>query len=101
MASSYSLCRALFCDLLYSSFGSSLCRRDLYGRIDVPVSFDKEFDRVVQWAADNRAAIHEKVKSVFGETELLLDRPHNTYEQLADGGVIIRKGSVRLLPGEF
>jgi len=26
--------------------------------------------------------------------------PHNTYEHLEDGNVIIRKGSVRLLPGE-
>ena len=69
--------------------------------IDVPASFDKEFNRVVHWATDNRAAIHEKVESVFGETELLLDLPHNTYEQLTDGGVIIRKGSVRLLPGEL
>jgi RNA-splicing ligase RtcB len=69
--------------------------------IDAPASFDKEFNRVVHWAADNRAAIHERVESVFGETELLLDLPHNTYEQLANGGVIIRKGSVRLLPGQL
>ncbi len=69
--------------------------------IDAPDNFDKEFSRVVQWAADNRAAIYEKVKAVFGETELLLDLPHNTYEQFADGSVIIRKGSVRLLPGEI
>ena len=69
--------------------------------VDVADSFDKEFDRVVRWAADNRAAIHEKLELVFGRTELLLDLPHNTYEQLADGGVIIRKGSVRLLPVEL
>ncbi len=31
----------------------------------------------------------------------MLDLPHNTYEQLADGGVIIRKGSVRMLPGDL
>jgi RNA-splicing ligase RtcB len=68
--------------------------------IDAPDTFDKEFDRVVRWAADNRAAIHEKVERAFGPTELLLDLPHNTYEQL-DGGVIIRKGSVRLQPGEL
>jgi RNA-splicing ligase RtcB len=69
--------------------------------IDAPDRFDKEFDRVVQWAADNRAAIHEKIDSVFGATELVLDLPHNTYEKVSDGGVIIRKGSVRLFPGEF
>jgi RNA-splicing ligase RtcB len=67
--------------------------------IEFPDRFDKEFQRVVQWAADNRAAIGDKIDSVFGPTEVLLDLPHNTFEQLDDGGVIIRKGSVRLLPG--
>lgn len=69
--------------------------------IDNPSAFDSEFARVVRWAADNRAAIHEKLELVFGRTELLLDLPHNTYEQLSDGAVIIRKGSVRLLPGQL
>jgi len=69
--------------------------------IDAPDKFDKEFGRVVRWAADNRAAIHEKIERAFGPTELLLDLPHNTYEQLDDGGVIIRKGSVRLQQGEL
>ena len=68
---------------------------------DAPDKFDKEFDRVVRWASDNRAAIHEKIERAFGPTELLLDLPHNTYEQLDDGGVIIRKGSVRLHGGEL
>jgi RNA-splicing ligase RtcB len=69
--------------------------------VDDPHAFDTEFDRVVQWAADNRAAIHEKLEIVFGTTELLLDLPHNTYEMLSAGGVVIRKGSVRLLPGQL
>ena len=69
--------------------------------VDIPSTFDTEFDHVVRWAADNRAAIHGKLELVFGKTELLLDLPHNTYEQLADGAVIIRKGSVRLLPGQL
>ncbi len=68
--------------------------------IDRPAAFDKKFDEVVQWAVDNRATIHERLESVFGATELVLDLPHNTYEQQIDGSVIIRKGSVRLLPGE-
>jgi RNA-splicing ligase RtcB len=67
--------------------------------IDKPTKFDWEFERVMIWAADNRAAINERVDLVFGPTEVLLDLPHNTFEQLGDGGVIIRKGSVRLLPG--
>ena len=68
--------------------------------IELPDKFDREFNRVVRWATDNRAAIHDKVKAVFGEIEMVLDLPHNTYEELADGAVIIRKGSVRLLPDE-
>jgi len=68
--------------------------------IDKPDDFDQEFERVVSWAADNRAAINEKLDLVFGTTDVLLDLPHNTLEQLEDGGVVIRKGSVRMLPGE-
>ena len=71
------------------------------GLIDQPEEFDQEFARVVNWAANNRAAIHEKVDSVFGATEVILDLPHNTFEKLADGGVIIRKGSIRMLPAEM
>jgi RNA-splicing ligase RtcB len=69
--------------------------------IDKPSEFDTVFDRVVNWAADNRAAIHERLDRVFGKTELVLDLPHNTYERLDNGEVIIRKGSVKLLPGEI
>ena len=58
--------------------------------VESPDKFDREFERVVSWAADNRAAIHEKLDLVFGPTEVPLDLPHNTYEQLDDGGVIIR-----------
>jgi RNA-splicing ligase RtcB len=69
--------------------------------IDRPATFDKTFDQVVQWAADNRATIHERLERVFGATELVLDLPHNTYEQRGDGTVVIRKGSVRMYPGEL
>jgi RNA-splicing ligase RtcB len=69
--------------------------------IDRPSDFDRTFDEVVQWAVDNRSTIQERVERVFGKTDLLLDLPHNTYEQIGDGSVIIRKGSVRLLPGEL
>lgn len=69
--------------------------------VDNPGEFDQEFQRVVQWATDNRAKIHDEINSVFGKTELVLDLPHNTYEILPGGGAIIRKGSVRLHPGEL
>lgn len=64
-------------------------------------AFDHEFDRVVQWAEDNRATIHDAINSIFGPTELLVDLPHNTYETLPDGGAIIRKGSVKVSPGSL
>jgi RNA-splicing ligase RtcB len=69
--------------------------------IDHPEHFDTVFDRVVGWAAQNRAAIHETIDSVIGSTELIMDLPHNTYELLADGGAIIRKGSVRMQSGDL
>lgn len=69
--------------------------------IDSPGEFDREFQRVVQWATANRARIHEEIDSVFGTTELVLDLPHNTYELLPEGGAIIRKGSVHLRAGEL
>lgn len=67
--------------------------------IEQPSAFDVEFERVVKWAADNRAKIHDEIENVFGELELVLDLPHNTYQLLSDGGAIIRKGSVHLQPG--
>ncbi|MGI4831200.1 MAG: RtcB family protein, partial [Janthinobacterium lividum] len=79
--------------------------RNESGHVDTltnqPADFDKTFAQVVQWAADNRATIQERIERAFGKTELVLDLPHNTFEQLGDGNVIIRKGSVRLLPGEL
>ena len=69
--------------------------------IERPEQFDAEFRRIVDWAADNRAAIHQSLAEVFGPLELLLDLPHNTYESLPNEAVIIRKGSVRLQPGEL
>jgi hypothetical protein len=67
--------------------------------VDSPTRFDAEFDRVVAWASDNRGAIHDVLARVFGCVDLILDLPHNTYEILDDGAVIIRKGSVQIQPG--
>lgn len=71
---------------------------DLVGR---PAAFDEEFNRVVEWAAANRAAIQREIESVFGPQELILDLPHNTYEVRPGGGAIIRKGSVYVQPGDL
>jgi RNA-splicing ligase RtcB len=79
--------------------------RDESGHVDAltdqPEKFDREFDRVVAWAADNRAAIHEAIDQTFGRTQLVLDLPHNTYQLLPDGGAVIRKGSVHVRPGSL
>lgn len=69
--------------------------------VDDADAFDREFARVVAWAADNRNAIHNEIDAVFGKTELVLDLPHNTYEQLENKSVVIRKGSVHIRPGEL
>ena len=69
--------------------------------VDEPDEFDAEFDRVVDWAVSNRAAVHEVVEGVLGPLELILDLPHNTVEHLSGGGAIIRKGAVRVEPGDL
>ena len=68
--------------------------------VDDGLAFDREFARVVAWAERNRAAVAGILEGVLGPLELVLDLPHNTFEK-TDEGTIIRKGSVRLLPGEL
>jgi RNA-splicing ligase RtcB len=69
--------------------------------IDKPEAFDTEFSRVVAWAGANRAAIHKAAEAELGPLELILDLPHNTFEPLPEGGTIIRKGAVRVMPGDL
>jgi len=71
------------------------------GLVDQPVAFDREFERVVAWAAANRAAIGDEIRKVFGRTRVILDLAHNTVEPLAEGGAIIRKGAVKVNPGDL
>jgi len=69
--------------------------------VDQPHTFDEEFDRIVDWAARNRAAVQEMIERVIGPLDLILDLPHNTYEKRPEGGAILRKGSAKVLPGEL
>lgn len=69
--------------------------------VDDPDRFDQEFARVVAWAQANREAVQSAIECVFGKLELVLDLPHNTYESLSDGSVVIRKGAVRVRPAEL
>jgi len=69
--------------------------------VDHPNKFDEVFQRTVQWAYDNRTGVQNTLEGVFGRLELMLDLSHNTYERLADGRVIIRKGTVKVMPGDL
>jgi RNA-splicing ligase RtcB len=69
--------------------------------VDRPDAFDAEFSRVVAWAEANRGAIHEAAAAKLGPLDLMLDLPHNTIEPLPGGGAIIRKGAVRVSPGDL
>jgi hypothetical protein len=68
--------------------------------VSQPERFDREFARVVAWARHNRDALASNVRSHFGRCELVSDLPHNTYEQLGDGAVVIRKGANKVTAGE-
>ena len=70
------------------------------GLVDNPSKFDTEFTRIVAWAESNRAKIQELLQSVIGSLDLVLDLPHNTFEKI-DNEVLIRKGSVKLTPGDL
>ena len=67
--------------------------------IDRPQKFDAKFYDVCEWAKDNRFAIFKILEKYFGRLSLKLDKNHNHFE-ITDEGVIIRKGAVKVLPGE-
>jgi len=69
--------------------------------VDQPEQFDREFSRIVGWAQDNRAKVQDALEAEFGALDVVLDLPHNTYEIQPNGDVVIRKGVVRVEPGEL
>jgi hypothetical protein len=68
--------------------------------VDQPGDFEDEFERVSEWARANREAVQQSLEDQFGPAELVLDLPHNSFEK-TDDGVIIRKGAVKLHPGQL
>jgi RNA-splicing ligase RtcB len=74
--------------------------------IDSPGVFEREFRRIEAWARDNRGRVLEHVERRFGPFIPLghgvdrLDRNHNHFEDTGEG-IIIRKGSQRVRPGEL
>ena len=67
--------------------------------VEHPARFDEEYERIQNWARSNRENIQTAIEEIFGETEPVLDLPHNSLERTHDGRVIIRKGAVRVEPG--
>lgn len=76
------------------------------GLVGSPGTFEREFRRIEAWARQNRERVLEHVSRRFGAFRPLydgvarLDRNHNHFEE-ADAGVIIRKGSQKVRPGEL
>jgi RNA-splicing ligase RtcB len=68
--------------------------------VDQPDLFDREFARIVAWARANRDAVASIASETLEDLKFIIDVPHNTYERLSDGSVLIRKGAVRVQPGE-
>jgi len=68
--------------------------------IDRPNEFDTTFLTACEWARHNRAEISSLLNKYFGPLETIIDRNHNNIE-ITDEGVIIRKGAVKVVPGEL
>jgi len=68
--------------------------------VDQPRKSDAKFCGVCEWAKDNRYAIFNILEKHFGRLRVVLDKNHNHFELVADG-VIIRKGAVKVTPGEL
>lgn len=69
--------------------------------IDKPGRFEDKYKEVSDWAKCNRKKIGEFLAKIFGSVELVLDKPHNSFEIIGDGSVIVRKGAVKTLQGEI
>lgn len=74
--------------------------------VDQPVKFDKEYQRIKDWAKENRDSVLDITQKHFGKFMDLypglkkLDRNHNHFEELNEG-ILIRKGSQRVEPNEL
>ena len=76
--------------------GSRLEGEDLKNYIDNPKLFDQRYNDTVNYAFENRAAVATILEKVFGKTNVILDKAHNSYEILDEENIIIRKGTVKL-----
>ncbi|NOX59522.1 MAG: hypothetical protein GXP29_11785 [Planctomycetes bacterium] len=74
--------------------------------VDKSAAFDREFQRIKEWAKNNRAAVLEiaerhlgRFVDLYPEVEVL-DRDHNHYEETGVG-MLIRKGAQRVEAGQL
>lgn len=81
--------------------GSRLEGNNLGDYLDNLNKFDIEYKKIINWAYENRMAIRDIIEKVFGNTKLIMDKVHNSYEIINSNEVIIRKGSVKLLENEI
>jgi RNA-splicing ligase RtcB len=68
--------------------------------VNSPGEFDRAFRQASEWARANREEVARIASTVLGPMELILDSSHNGCEDTGAGGVIIRKGAVRIVAGE-
>ena len=66
-----------------------------------PGEFDLEFARVSRWTEENRVAVGALAERYISSCRVLLDHGHNSFEICVDESVIIRKGAVRVDPGDL
>ena len=69
--------------------------------VDKPGKFEEKFEEVSLWASENRLTIRHALEAKFGPLKRVLDLPHNTIELHADESVTLRKGAVKVRPGDL
>lgn len=62
--------------------------------------FDVVYDETQAWARENRDTVRYFIENGYGDTELILDKPHNFLDRDLDK-VIIYKGAVNLQPKDL
>lgn len=65
-----------------------------------PNEFDKYYSELSELAVEGRWNILSHIRSIFGDVEFIFDRVHNNHD-ITEDGVIIRRGAVKILPGEL
>jgi RNA-splicing ligase RtcB len=62
--------------------------------------FDQAYANACAWAEENRFSVSKTIARYFGDLVTIVDRSHNNIDALHNG-IIIRKGAVRIKPGQL